>query len=898
MNIESMPAKIKSFWRRLLRRQQIDLDLDDELRSQLALMIDEKISKGMPSDEARRAAIVELGGIEQLKEQVRTARTGAWLDSLAQDLRFGLRMLRKSPGFTTVAVLTLALGISANTAIFSIVDGILWRRLPYAHVSQLATITVFKLIGQGELTVALSPGHSKALLFDTPGIQQLATYNSGQFTRTDGESPELVEGAHVSGNFFSTMGAKPLLGRSITPTDTQPGEDGVVVLSYAFWRDHLGSDARVLGRIVTLDDRRYTVIGVMPRYFDFPSYSNTASLDFWAPLVILPNDENVGGENMIARLKNGVSLDALNAQLKTVAPRFWPELPPTMNGAQVQANSIEPILGNLKIPLRILTGAVSFVLLIACVNISALLLGRGWSRQREIAMRKALGASRARIVRQLLVEGLLISILGGCLAVLLTGMAVRILHAMAPPNQPRIAQAQLDTHVLVYTLAVSVVACLLFALLPALQASASSIGHAIKGDTASGSAVFSYHPNRLRNALVIFEIACAVVLVTGAALMSRSLDHAVHADLGFRTDHILTASASLSPSICNARVKDDAKKCAAATREIVNRIAGAPGVEAAAAASTEPVNASLALRIQIQGQTGGFGFATGQIITYRGISSDYFRAVWVPLLAGRTFDASDTTESQPVAIVNRAFATQFLGSSNGLDARFSIQTGPKDSPIKWIDVVGIVADSEDEGHSVTLHRPDPEYYIPLTQLAVPVQPHLTVRTAMDPLAILPVIRRALASVDKEAPLTNILTMNQVVANSTAESRFETVLLSSFGILGLALAIVGAYGVISYRVTQRTHEIGIRMALGAQPASVLRLVLREGLTLAIAGVLVGLCGAFALTRFLRSLLFEIKPTDPGTFAGVAVLLMFVVLLASYIPARRAMKVDPMVALRHE
>ena len=601
MNIKSLPARAKSSWNRVLHRQQIETELDDEVQSALALLTDQKIAQGVANGEARRASMIELGGVEQVKEEVRAVRTGAWIDSLLQDIRFGLRILRKSPGFTAVAILTLALGIGANTAIFSIVDGILWRPLPYAHVSQLVTIAIFKLVGEGELTVALTPGHTKTLLSDTPGIQQLAIYASGQFTRTDSESPELVQGARVSGNFFWTMGGKPLIGRSITPSDAQPGEDGVVVLSYAFWHDRFGSDGHVLGRILTLDDRRYTVIGVMPRYFDFPSYSNTASLGFWAPLVIPPGDENVGGENVIARLKNGVTREAVNAQLKTVAPRFWPELPPTMNGAQIGANTIEPLLGNLKIPLRILTGAVAFVLLIACVNISALLLGRGWSRRREIAMRKALGASRARIVRQLLIEGLLISILGGCLAVLMTGVAVRILRAMAPPNQPRIAQAQLDTHVLIYTLPVSLVACLIFALLPALQASASSIGHAIKGDTASGSAAFSHRPDRLRNMLVVFEIACAVVLVTGAALMSRSLDHVVHANLGFRTDHILTASASLSPSVCDMKVKDDAQKCMAATREIVNRIAGAPGVEAAAAASTPPVNATLALRIQIQG---------------------------------------------------------------------------------------------------------------------------------------------------------------------------------------------------------------------------------------------------------------------------------------------------------
>ena len=893
-NLRALVSRLRA----LFTIRRLDDDFAQELDSHLALLTDENIRKGMSEAEARRAARLELGNPVALRDSHHDQRTFPFIESVIQDVRFALRMLRKNPAFTATAVLTLALGIGANTAIFSVIDGILWRPLPYAHTSQLAAISISKQVGQGEFSSGIPLGQVKALWSDTPGIEQLATYAGTEFTRTDGESPELLVGARVSGNFFSTMGANPLLGRSITPLDAQPSHDGVAVLSYTFWRDRFGSDPHVVGRNLTLNHVRCEIVGVMPRYFEFPANMDAAPLALWTPLVVNPADESnrAAGASMIARLKIGVTREALNAQLKTVAPRFWPELPPLMNGAQIQAQGIAPILGNLETPLLVLAGAVAFVLLIACVNVSALLLGRGWSRQREIAMRKALGASKGRILRQLLTEGLLIAFSGAGLAILLAGAGVRFLRAMAPPNQPRIAQAQIDSHVLIYTLAVSLVACVLFALLPALQVSATNLGQAIKGDVTGAFSALSRRPNRLRNALVIFEIASAVVLVMGAALMSRSLNHLVRANVGFRVDHILTASASLSPSICD--VGKQPRKCIEATREIVNAIAGNSDVEAAAAASTAPVDTSVAMRIQIQGQAGGLGFASGQFIAFRDISTDYFRAVGVPLLAGRPFDAADTAESQPVAIVNHTFVTQFLGSANPLDAHFSIQDGPTNGATKLIDVVGVVADSQDEGSSLAAHRVDPEYYIPFAQLRGAVQPHLVVRTAIDPLALLPAIRRDVASVDKDAPLTDVETMDQVVADSVAEPKFETALLASFGILGLALALVGAYGVISYRVAQRTHEIGVRMALGAQPRGVLRLVLREALLLAVAGVFAGLCGAFALTRFLRSLLFEIGPTDPATFAAVAVLLMIVVLAASYIPARRAMRVDPMVALRHE
>ncbi|MGH9611953.1 MAG: ABC transporter permease, partial [Bryobacteraceae bacterium] len=740
--------------------------------------------------------MIELGGAEQVKEEVRAVRTGAWLDSLLQDIRFALRMLRKNPGFTAVAILTLALGIGANTAIFSVIDGILWQPSPYAEMQQIVTISSIKVSGNAEIYAPLPPADVQLLASETPAIQQLAMYGFATSTLTSEQAPELVQHAQVSGNFFTTLGGKPILGREIVSSDAQQGQDGVAVLTYSLWRDHYGGDPRIVGHPIMLDDHRYTIIGVMPKRFELglnldPSGSGAG---VWTPLVIAPADEhNQGaGIRMLARLKDGVTVAATNAQLKTIAPRIWPDLPPIMRGCDIRASEIMPSLGYLKTWLFVVIGAVAFVLLIACINVSALFLTRGVSRQREIAMRKALGAPRTRIVSQLLVEGLLVSLGAGCLAVLLAGGGVWLLRTLAPPSEQQLAQARLDVHVLCYILAASLVACLLSALLPAIQASSTSVGEAIKGNLGQSSSSAT-RPNRLRNTLVVLEVASALVLVIGAALMARSLENLLRQNLGFRTDHILTASVRLSPSVCDLSKKTDSSRCKAVDSEILRAISASPEVEVAAAASNSPLTAGYAYSMQIDGQKSVYGFSTHAFIADRNVSPGYFRALGIPLLSGRDFDAGDAGPTPSVAIVNRTFANRYLKPGAALGAHFLVNAvlGPKAE--QHLQIVGVVSDSQDEGHSIAMHESDPECYIPVAQNEWPISPNLIVRTASDPTAILPAIRRKLASVDKEAALTSIETMDQKVANLTAQPKFETTLLVSFAILGMALAVIGVYG---------------------------------------------------------------------------------------------------------
>jgi predicted permease len=883
----------------LFDRRRAEREFDAELVAHLALLQEEFERRGMTPQQARGEARLKLGGIEQAKQLHREARTLHWLETLAQDMRFALRMMRKNPGFTTVAVLTLALGIGANTAIFSVIDGILWQPSPYAETQQIVTISSTKISGGAELYAPLPPADVQTLASETPSLREVAMYTFASSTLTSEQAPELVQHAQVSGGFFTMLGGKPILGRPIVSSDAQQGQDGVAVLNYSLWRGHYSGDPRIAGHAITLDDHRYTIVGVMPKRFDFGLNASGSGAGVWTPLVIAPADEhNQGaGIHVVARLKDGVSVAAANAQLKTIAPRIWPDLPPIMRGCDIKASDIMPSLGFLKTSLFVLIGAVAFVLLIACINVSALFLARGVSRQREIAMRKALGAPKTRIVSQFLVEGLLVSLGAGCLAVLLASGGVWLLRTLAPPSEQQLAQARLDVHVLCYILAASLVACLLSALLPAIQASSTSVGEAIKGNLGQSSSSAA-RPNRLRNVLVVLEIASALVLVIGAALMSQTLANLLRRNLGFRTDHILTASIRLSPSICDLSKKTDSSRCKAADSEILRAISASPDVEVAAAASASPLSAGYAYSMQIDGQKSVYGFSTNAFIADRNVAPGYFRALGIALLSGRDFNDADAGPSPSVAIVNRTFADRYLKPGAALGAHFVVNAvlGPKAE--QHLQIVGVVADSQDEGHSISMHDSDPEYYIPLAQNDWPVSPDLIVRTASDPTAILPAIRQKLASVDKEAALTNIQTMDQKVAGLTAQPKFETTLLVFFAILGMALAIIGVYGVVAYRVAQRTREIGIRMALGAQQSSVLGLVLREAALLATAGILVGIGGAFALTRFLRAFLFEIKPTDPATFAAVAVALFLVALLAGYIPARRAMRVDPMVALRHE
>jgi putative ABC transport system permease protein len=882
------------FWRRA-----VDQELDEELRFHLERDIAAKTSEGAPPEEARYAAMREFGGVEQFKEECRDTRQVSWLTDIIQDVGYGLRMLRKSPGFSAVAILTLALGIAANTAIFSAVNGILLQRMPYPHPEELVTIGAYKVFpGTGvSARFSLSPPDLLQIQNQTPAIAQIATFRTDDFTLTGESAPEIVQTAQVSSDFFPVLGLPPLLGRTVLPGDTQPGQDKVAILSYALWKDMADGDTKVLGRSITLNEQRYVVIGVMPSEFEYPLSNATDRKRIWIPMPDLPDGakNTRAGLETIARMRKGNTVAALNAQLKTVEARLSPTWPPIMSGGTLEAGIEKPNVGDMRTALLILMGAVTFVLLIACVNVSALLLTRSFTRQREIAVREALGASRMRILRQFLTESMLLAIAGGCAGILLSFWGVGVVQAVAPKGTAGIDHLQINAKVLLFTLGVSLLAGIAFGIAPALHAAAKQSGSVLTESLTGSISRYQSGSRKLRGALVVFEVALAAILVIGAGLMARSLQKLSAVDLGFRTDHLLTMSASFSPSLCDGSTDEGLTRCLQTTNEVVRRLQSLPGIEMAASLSNMPLQeGSVALNLQVEGRKEESGLATGDVVSERIVSAQYFSAMGVRFLNGRNFADSDTKSAPQVAVVNQAFAKRFFGG-NAIGRRFNNGNSKKgDAP--WIEVVGVVSDSRDFQLDNT---PAAEYYLASAQSKYfQGAAHFLVRTPANPLAMIDAVKQQIWSVDKNAPITDVKTMDAIVAESVAEPKFRTLLLGSFGALGLILAMVGIYGVISYSVTQRTDEIGLRLALGAQPRDVLGLVLREGMMLAGLGIAVGAAGALALTRLLTSLLYEVKPRDPVTFIAVAIALAVVAAAACYIPARRAMRVDPMVALRYE
>lgn len=811
------------------------------------------------------------------------------MGTLWQDIRYALRMLRRSPGFTAVAILTLALGIGANTAIFSAVYGLLLRPLPYADASRLVTVDAYKKYSVGVMSIISFSGDGwKQIRAHAPEFEQWATYSQGEFALTGEVEPEKLSGSEVSGDFFSVLGVHPLFGRPILASDTQPANARVVILSYALWKDMFGSDPSVVGREITLNSQPYRVIGVMPREVDFGAGEKGLWLSSSSP----------GSGRVVARLKRGLSVEQADAQLRVAASWFaakYPKLMTALGGWELLASPVKRDTGNLSDGLLILFGAVGFVLLIACVNISGLLLARGWARQKEVAIRAALGASRGRIVRQFLAESMILAFAGGALGILFAAWGIRTLRLIAPPGTPHLELLQLNMVVLAFTVGVSVLAGILFGLAPALQASERRVGPALKSVLGGSPAALSARrPHRFRGAFVVAEVALSVILVTAAVLAARSLENIISVKLGFRTDHILTLSVDFSSAVCNPWDQNKLTQCQLAVGSVLNRIRALPGVRTAAATSNAPLSGfNGALSVQIERRSGQVGVAHGSLIFGRSVSPGYFRTVGIPLLQGRSFSSADAQGGELVAIINKVFARTYF-EGNPLGHRISVDKDKTGKP-EWMQIVGEVGDTRDLDLT---KEPAAQYYIPFDQETNFPGGSFVVRTSEDPLAIIAGARQAIWAVDKDAPITNVETMDQIVSSSIAEPRFRTSLLGAFGALGLILAMVGIYGVISYGVTQRTHEIGVRMALGAQPANVLRMIIREGMLLAGAGIIVGIGGALALTQFLRSLLFQIKPNDPATLLGVSVALALVALTACYAPARRAMRVDPMVALRYE
>jgi putative ABC transport system permease protein len=810
------------------------------------------------------------------------------MGTIWQDIRYGFRMLWKTPGFTVVAIIAIAIGIGANSAIFSVVNAVLLRPLPYKEPERL--VMMWETHPQtGRMGVAGE--NFREWKKQTQTLEDITLFTDADFNLTKDGQPERVQGTAATANFFSLVKAEAALGRAFLPDEDQPEAARVVVLSHPLWQRRYGADRGIVGKTVTINGEAATVIGVMPE--NFPS-----ATQLWVPFVITPNQPITGGRSFkaLARLKSGTTVQQAQAEIDTIARRLETERPDFNTSWGVQLVPLhEQVVQSVRPVLFLLLGTVGFVLLIACANVANLLLARASGRQREIAIRTAIGASRKRIIRQLLTESMLLALLGGVLGLLLAFWGVDLLLAISPGNIPRTDEIGIDTTVLGFTVLITLLTGIIFGLAPALQHSQPDLNESLKEGKKTSNAGFGRH--RLRSAFVVAEVALALVLLIGAGLMVRSFWRLTRIDPGFNPQNVLTVQVPLS----EAKYKDD-QQAAAFHAQALERLRSLPGVEAVGTTHTLPLSGSDSNRPFIVKDVAPPEPGKEVGASYRVISSGYFRALGIPLVQGRDFNEQDTEKTTGVVMINQALARRHFASGDALGKQ--IRQGAVNSESPWLTIVGVVGDVRHAGLDA---EPRPEMYFAYSQ--VPIQGSTSIsrnsrrisfviRTASDPAGLVSAVRREILSLDKEQPIAGVSTMEEYVSRWLAPQRFNMTLIAIFAVIALLLASLGVYGVIAYGVAQRTHEIGIRMALGAQAADVLRLIVGQGMALALIGVGIGLIAALVLTRFLASLLYGVSATDPLTFATVSLVLTFVALLACYIPARRATKVDPGVALRYE
>lgn len=812
------------------------------------------------------------------------------LESLRQDVQYGFRMLFKRPGFTAVVVLTLGFGIGANTAIFSVVNAVLLRPLPYQEPDRLVHV----LRTQPPI---MSGPISRPDFFEWQAQQKvfqgIAAYSPTTFNLTGRDEAERISGTRVSESFFSLFGIFPAQGQFFSATDNQAGGGRLAVISYGLWQRRFGADPKLIGKTISLNSDAYTVVGVAPPSFTFPARS-----DVWIPALLAEGRTDRGSNylKIIARLKDGVSLDQARAQMNQVASVLAQQYPEEDTNLTV---TILPLLEeqvrNIRPALLILLGAVAFVLLIACANVANLLLARASGRQKEIAVRTALGASRWRIVRQLLVESVLFALLGGALGVLVAIWGIDLLVAFAPSGLPRVKEIGLDKWVFGFTLLISVMTGIIFGLVPALQASKTDLNETLK-EGMRGAATTSPHRARLRRVLVVAEIALSLVLLVSAGLFIVSIRRLMEVNPGFNTQNLLTANVSFPRPPASAEADGEgaaareAQDRARFLGEVQSGISRLPGVQAVGAINDLPVagNGSLDGDFNIEGRP-KYKSGEAPVAEFRLITPDYFHAIGIPLIKGRPFDEHDNQQAPVSILINETLARRFFSGEDPIGKRLLVYD---DQPH---EIIGVVGDARQWGLD---KPPDPEIYFSYGQVTFSENTTLVVRTTADPAALSEGVRRVVREVNPNAPVYVVKTMTQVLNDSTAQRRFQTVLMTSFAALALLMAAIGLYGVISYSVSQRVQEIGIRMALGAQRIDVLKMVLWQGFKLALAGIILGVIASLLLSRVLASLLFGVSATDLLTFASVSVLLSVIALLACYIPARRATKIDPLVALRYE
>ena len=812
------------------------------------------------------------------------------MSTFLQDLRFALRGLAKHRGFTLVALLTLALGIGANSAIFGIVNAVLLRPLPYHEPDRVVLLWSHwtnwskTWVSQGELVDYQEQARS---------LEHVAAFSSTSFNLTGGGDPLRVPAAQVQPEIFAALGAQPIAGRVFTADEDRPGHEHVVMLTEGLWRSQFGSDPSIVGRAIQLDAEPYTVVGVLPAALRLPlDYARRTFTQIWVPLALGPNDPQARGNhglNALGRLRPGIPLAQAQAEIDTITGGFLQRYRDTYDrefGLTLVPAPLE-VFGDVRPALVVLLLAVGAVLLIACANVANLLLARSEARQKELAIRVVLGAGRGRIVRQLLTESMALSAIGGAGGVALAYALTRGLIALDPLKIPRVQDIAIDARVLAFTAVISAATGILFGIVPAIRSSRTDLQPVLKEGGRDSHAATGW----LRRVLVVGEVAASVVLVAAALLLARSFARLLDVDAGFNPAHVLTMRTSL-PTQTYAEPAAMVKAYA----DVGRRLRESPGVQASGAVTGLPLASTRGdWGIRIEGRPADNQrslAADWQVVT-----PGYFEAIGTPLRAGRTFTDADTADTLLVIVVNETMAKKFWPGGSAIGRRLTMGGNGI-----WITVVGVVADVHHRGLDL---QPRPEMYRPHTQFryggpGAPAVSTMTwvVRASGDPRAATSYARAAIHAVDANLGVSDIATMDQVLADSTSDRRLNMLLFAMLGGLALTLATVGVYGVVAYSVTQRTHEIGVRMAIGARPADVVRMVLSEGGGLAVAGVAVGSVAAIAAARLIRGLLFEVSATDPLTFAGVAIGLLAVALLASYIPARRATRVDPMIALRGE
>jgi predicted permease len=865
--------RIKTLW----KRSQLDRDLNDEVAFHLAMREEKNRLDGITPDESSYAARRKFGNTTAIRERSREFWTFVSLEGFLQDVRFALRMLRKNLGFTAVAVLTLALGIGANTAIFSVVNGVLLNPLPYKDPQQLVagrhTDSLLNVIETQRLTRSFSQG---------------GAINTVDMDYTSEAEPLQIQAGYVDAGFLETLGIPPMLGRFISPEEDVKGGPRVVVVSYAFWQNFLSGDPQAVGRTVTLSGNNYTVIGVLPANFALPRDHADVFVSLWVGYPEAAAFRGVHFMDSYWRLKPGVTLAQAQADVLAIDRHLAEQFPDTERDRQTQLVPLQEfIVGDVRTSLLVLFGAVGFVLLIACANFAGLLVARTLARRPELTIRAALGAGKPRLIRQALVESALLAIFGGGAGLILAEWGTRLLLSLKPAALERFSGIQLDAPVLIFVFGISLLTGIAFGIAPAWSAASTDFAEALKDGGGRATAGPSSH--LLRRLLVIAEFALALVLLVGAGLLIKGFSRLSAVNPGFNPRNVISMHLQL-PATRYADIPPQTQF----RRELLVRLNSLPGVEAAIVTDIPFGGNYLTHSIVIDGRPPVLVGAEPHVQTLS-VMGDYFHVMQIAIRAGRGFTDADR-EGQPlVAIVNQKFVEQFFPHESPLGAR--IDWGRAKLPHNWMTVVGVVNDVKHSGLGLPT---DPAVYAPFPQSdeAWRRWMSLAIRSPGSPTGLVEEVKKQVWSLDRQIPVSDILSMESLMAVSLAQDRFNMLLLGLFAALALTLAAVGIYGLMAYSVNQRIHEIGLRIAMGARSGDILHLVLVDGAKLAFLGIAIGVAAALALTRLMATLLFEVKPTDPPTFAAVAILLALVGLMACYIPARRATRVDPMVTLRYD